>query len=125
MRSHLSALPKTRQAKRYGSSRREVLRGACASILSFNFGLPTLAQTSLSLDQFMSISFRLCAIPLTSKTFGADILALLSLEFSNERLDALTRMIEASKDDDFDFHGTALEPIVSRLSRLGILASCR
>ena len=115
MRSHPSALPKTRQAKRYGSSRREVLWGACASVFSFGFGLPVLAQPPLSLDRFMSISCRLCATTLTSKTLGADILSILSLEFSNERIDALTRMIETSKDDEFDFRGTTFEPIVGRL----------
>lgn len=95
------------------ASRRRFLVGAGA--LSLALALPTRAQSSLTLDQFMAVSARLCGMPLSSKTLGADVLALLSHEFSAAQLDALAELVETSNDEQMNFRAAGLERIVSRL----------
>ena len=52
---------------------------------------------------------------LSSRTFGADILALLSLEFSDAQMSTLADFVETTNDIEVNFRAAGLEPIVSRL----------
>jgi hypothetical protein len=97
------------------TSRRDLLTGIAAGALSLGATLPARAQSTLTLDRFMRNSTRLCGVQLSSRTFGADILALLSHEFSAAQMSRFATFVEASDDVDVDFRVAGLQRIVSRL----------
>src|SRR3974377_776811 len=92
-------------------SRRGLLAGAGA--VSLASVLPADARAPLALDRFMRMSERLCGVPLASTTFGKDVLALLSREFSAAQLRALAHQVEARADRRPDFSAAGLRPLVS------------
>ena len=94
-------------------SRRGLLAGAGA--VSLASVLPADARAPLALDRFMRMSERLCGVTLASTTFGKDVLALLSQEFSAAQLRALAHLVEARADRRPDFSAAGLRPLVSRL----------
>jgi Membrane bound FAD containing D-sorbitol dehydrogenase len=96
-----------------GVSRRGLLVGVGA--LSLGTLLPAYVHSTLTLDRFMTISARLCDTPLYSRTFGADILALLSHEFSAVQLSTLADFVEGHADKELDFDAVGQKRIVSRL----------
>ena len=99
-----------------GLSRRGLLAGVAA--LSLGATLPVKAGSTLAFDRFMAVSARLCDVPLFSRALGADILALLSHEFTDEKLNALIVLVEGVGDDQLDFRANGLGPLVSRLVAL-------
>ena len=96
-----------------GFSRRGFLAGAGAFSLALS--LPVRAQSTLAIDRFMTVSARLCDTPLFSKTLGADILAILTHEFSDTRLRSLVTLVEGAGDGEPAFGAEGLAPLVSRL----------
>jgi len=94
-----------------GFSRRGFLAGAGAFSLALS--LQARAQSTLAIDRFMTVSARLCDTPLFSKTLGADILAILTHEFSDAKLRSLVTLVEGDGEPDFGAEGLA--PLVSHL----------
>jgi hypothetical protein len=98
-------------------SRRSVLLGSSAALFGAMVGSAATAQSALTLDRFIEVSSHLCGLPLTSRTMGADILALLSHEFQPDRMLALANTVESSRAEDLNFHitGGGLDALVRRL----------
>jgi hypothetical protein len=80
-------------------------------------GSAATAQPALTLDRFIQVSSHLCGLPLTSRTMGADILALLSHEFQPDRMLALANTVESSRAEDLNFQitGGDLDALARRL----------
>lgn len=104
-------------ADRQGPSRRSVLLGSSTALLGSIVGSAATAQSALTLDRFMEVSSHLCGLPLSSRTLGADILALLSHEFEAYRMLALANTVESSRPEDMNFRiaGGGLDPLARRL----------
>lgn len=102
--------------RKTGLSRRGLLAGVAA--LSLGSGIPVTAGSTLAFDRFMAVSERLCDVQLFSRTLGADILALLSHEFTDQKLNALIVLVEGVGNDQLDFRVNGMGPLVSRLVAL-------
>ncbi len=99
------------------ASRRDLLTGIATGALTLGMTVPSRAQSAPTLDRFIRISTRLCGTQLSSRSFCADILKLLSREFSAAQINTLAVFVETSNDVDIEvnFRAVGLERIVSRL----------
>jgi hypothetical protein len=70
---------------------------------------------ALALDRFRSLARRLCDAPLGSRTFAADLLSLLTHEYSAERLVALADYVDARGNGEIDFRAAGFDRLVARL----------